>query len=236
MSHEAKIHEAQTLILRELLFMPTAGFTELQKPTGLTSDHFTFHVRRLMDLGYVERAGSGRYQLTTAGKEYANRIDTDNNTLERQPKCAVLLIIDRERDGKQEFLFQQRLKHPYFGFWGRPTGKIRWGETIVETAARELLEETGLRARHKILGLYHELTFQKGTDRLLEDKLFFNVHCSDTQGTLKEQFEGGSNAWMTLAKVLAKPKRFGNFDIGMSILSGERVFVEGRHEYDKSEF
>jgi predicted transcriptional regulator len=112
MSHEVKIHEAQTSILRELLFLPTAGFAELQKPTGLTSDHFTFHINRLVELGFVERAGRGRYRLTTVGKEYANRLDTDNNTIERQPKSAVMLLVERERAGKQEFVFQQRLKHP----------------------------------------------------------------------------------------------------------------------------
>jgi len=236
MSHEVKIHEAQTSILRELLFRPAAGFAELQKPTGLTSDHFTFHINRLVELGLVERMGRGRYRLSTAGKEYANRLDTDNNTVERQPKCAVVLIIERERKGRQEFLFQQRLKHPYFGFWGRPTGKIRWGEMIVETAARELMEETGLEARHTILGVYHEHTFAAGTGELLEDKIFFDVHCTNVRGELHEQFEGGRNAWMTLDEVLAKPKHFGNFDVGMSILNGKAVFVEGRHEYERGVF
>ncbi len=34
MSLEVNIHEAQTSILRELLFLPAAGFAELQKPTA----------------------------------------------------------------------------------------------------------------------------------------------------------------------------------------------------------
>lgn len=44
MSYEITIHEAQTSILRELLFHPQAGFAELQRPTGLGSDHFKFHI------------------------------------------------------------------------------------------------------------------------------------------------------------------------------------------------
>jgi 8-oxo-dGTP diphosphatase len=236
MSHEVKIHEAQTSILRELLFLPAAGFAELQKPTALTSDHFTFHINRLVELGLVEREVRGRYRLSTAGKEYANRLDTDNNTVERQPKCAVLLLIERERDGRQEFVFQQRLKHPYFGFWGRPTGKIRWGETIVETAARELMEETGLEAEHRILGVYHEHTFEAGSDELLEDKIFFYVHCTHARGELKESFEGGRNAWMTLDEVKTQPKQFGNFGVGMDILKGKMTFLEGRREYEREVF
>jgi hypothetical protein len=42
MAYEAKIHDAQTKILRELLFRPSAGYAELQKPTRFTSDHFIF--------------------------------------------------------------------------------------------------------------------------------------------------------------------------------------------------
>src|SRR3954462_7946894 len=101
MSLEVKIHDAQTLILRELLFTPTAGYAQLQKPTGLTSDHFNFHISRLVELGLVEKAGRGSYKLSLAGKEYANKLDTASNTIERQPKLAVMLAISREVDGKE---------------------------------------------------------------------------------------------------------------------------------------
>ena len=85
MSFEVKIHDAQVLILRELLFHQSANYAKLQRPTGLTSDHFNFHINRLLELGLVERVEKGQYKLTIAGKEYANKIDTDNNTIERQP-------------------------------------------------------------------------------------------------------------------------------------------------------
>jgi ADP-ribose pyrophosphatase YjhB (NUDIX family) len=236
MSHEVQVHSAQTSILRELLFAPEAGFAQLQKPTGLTSNHFNFHIARLVELGLVEQVASGRYRLTTRGKEYANRLDTDNNTVERQPKCAVLLLVERERPGREEYVFQQRLKHPYFGFWGRPTGKIRWGETIVQCAGRELMEETGLTADCTVLGVYHELTRERGTGDLLEDKIFFYVRCSNVQGELKEQFEGGRNAWMTLPEVLRQEKTFGNFRVGQDILDGKTAILEGTREYDRNVF
>lgn len=49
MSYEPSAHEAQTAILRHLLFKPTAAFSELQKATDLTSDHFNFHVKKLIE-------------------------------------------------------------------------------------------------------------------------------------------------------------------------------------------
>jgi len=236
MSHEVKIHEAQTLILRELLFRPQAGFAELQKPTGLTSDHFNFHIGRLVELGLVKRVPGG-YTLTTGGKEYANRLDTDNNTMERQPKSCVLLVVERERDGHEEFLFQERLKQPYFGFWGRPTGKIRWGETIIEAAGRELMEETGLVARHRLAGVIHDQVVQDDTGQLLEDKLFFVMHCTDAHGEMKDRFEGGHNEWMTMEEVKAKaPKLFKNFDGRLEIVRGPVAITEQVIRFSGEEF
>lgn len=236
MSHEVKIHEAQTSILRELLFRPAAGFAELRKPTGLTSDHFTFHIGRLVELAMVEKASSGQYRLTPRGKEYANRLDTDNNTVERQPKSAVILAIERLNEGRSEFLFQERLKQPYFGFWGLPTGKIRWGETILETAARELMEETGLEADHRTVGMYHEHVYQHESGELLEDKIFFAVHCTNVRGTLISDFEGGHNEWMTRAEAQAQAKIFESFEVELDILSGNLTFVERRVRYSRDHF
>jgi 8-oxo-dGTP diphosphatase len=236
MSHEVRIHEAQTAILRALLFRPQAGFADLRKPTGLTSDHFTFHIARLVELGFVEKHNA-RYTLTAKGKEYANRLDTDNNTIERQPKSAVLLVIERLREGREEFVFQERLKQPYFGFWGRPTGKIRWGETITEAAAREMMEETGLAADHRLAGVVHDLVTQEESGELLEDKFFFVVHCTNVRGTLKDHFEGGHNEWMTMNEVMGKaPKLFRNFDGRMTVVRGPISITEQKLVVPKNEF
>ncbi len=88
MSLEIDVHSAQVSIMRELLFHPSAGFAELQKPTGLDSDHFKFHINRLVELGYVEKQ-DGKYALSIKGKEYANRLDTEKHEVEKQPKISV---------------------------------------------------------------------------------------------------------------------------------------------------
>lgn len=236
MSLEVNIHEAQMSILRELLFHQKCSFAKLQKLTGMTSDHFNFHLQKLIELKLIEKVSRGTYTLTPRGKEYANKLDTDNNTVERQPKAAVILAIEREKDGKKEYLFQERLKQPYYGFWGFPTGKIRWGETIVQTAERELMEETGLTADHRIAGLYHELVYQEETGEQLEDKLFFVVHCTNTKGKLQVNFEGGHNEWMSREVALSQPKIFTSFDIEIDIVSTDETFVERRVEYTKDLF
>lgn len=236
MSLEVKIHEAQTSILRALLFLPAASYVDLQKPTNLSSDHFSFHISRLVDLGLVEKVARGRYRLTSRGKEYANRLDTDNNTIERQPKSAVIIGLTREHEGKTQYLFQQRLKNPYYGFWGLPSGKIRWGESIAEAAARESLEETGLHADFDVRSVYHERVVEKESGLIIEDKIFFVVLGTSVHGSLVETFEGGHNQWRSVESVRREDKKYATFEKEIELLTTQDWLCEQIIPYSKQEF
>lgn len=232
MSHEAKIHEIQTSILRELLFTREAGFSELRKQTNVESDHFKFHIARLCDIGYITKNDNGKYSLTLTGKEYANKLDTDRNVIERQPKSAVIIVLKQY----DQVLVQERLKHPYFGFWGYPGGKIRWGETILEAAARELLEETGLSASMTYRGVYHERVESTEDGTIMEDKIFHIVSGISPSGTLADTFQGGRNAWMSLKDLAFIKKKYLSCDIETKIGLGEESFIEATQKYTKDEF
>lgn len=238
MSHEVQIHTAQIAILRELLFHPQAGFAELQKPTGLDSDHFKFHIARLVELGFVQKKESGKYSLTHKGKEHANKLDTDAHTIERQAKVSVLIIGWRKRDsGETEYLVQQRLKNPYFGFWGRIGGKIGWGETAEEAAARELMEESGLEADLAYANLYHKMDYNDQTGEMLEDKFFISFVATNFRGELIEQFEGGRNAWLTLDEIKAQDKVFEGLGGSEEYVEGKTLpLVEKKYRYDPEEY
>ncbi|MEO9529057.1 NUDIX domain-containing protein [Roseibium sp.] len=58
------------------------------------------------------------------------------------PRAAVSVLC--HRDGRA--LFVRRGKPPYKDHWSLPGGLIELGETLVQAAARELLEETGVTA------------------------------------------------------------------------------------------
>jgi ADP-ribose pyrophosphatase YjhB (NUDIX family) len=239
MSHEASIHEAQTLILRELLFVPSANFSGLQKVTKLESDHAKFHVKRLVELGYLAKNGL-EYTLTVKGKEYANKLDTDAGVIERQPKIAVMLIVERSRGGNDKYVVQQRCKQPFYGYWGPPTGKVRWGETIIETASRELLEETGLSAQFVHQGIHHEIVRLRQPDGTVsepvEDKVFHLMLCREPKGQMLEQFEGGRNSWRTLASMRDEEKKYQSFDQEMQLGIDGVPFTETTHIYDSDTF
>ena len=108
MSYEADAHQAQMKMLRQLLLSKEASFSELQKSAGLTSDHATFHIKQLIEFGYLNRKlkAYGKYVLTRKGKEYANRMDTDEQVIEKQPKLSVVVVVENEK-GQQ--LLQERL-------------------------------------------------------------------------------------------------------------------------------
>jgi len=229
MSIDKELHPAHVAILHVLLFRPDARFAELQKASALGSDHFNFYLKQLLEEKFVAKNVGGAYHLTQKGKEFANRFDTDERKVERQPKVAVCLMIRRD-DGKQ--LLQQRLKQPFYGYWGRPTGKIRWGETILESAARELMEETGLEADLSFEEIYHKMDFDKETNDMLEDKIFFTIACDNPRGELIEEFEGGRNAWMTQAEYDAQELSFG----GKFARPRSLQIIEKHHGYDPQNY
>lgn len=235
MSHEATIHEAQTKILRELLFLPATNFADLQRVSGLESDHVKFHIKRLVELGYVEKTGA-KYKLSIKGKEYANKLDTDAGVIERQPKVAAMLIVEREVNGEKQYIFQERTKHPYYGYWGPPTGKVRWGESILETATRELKEETGLDGEFVYRGLNHERVRHDSTGEIVEDKMFHLMFCNASTGTMKEHFDGGRNVWRTLEEMKNEPKKYKSFDTEMQAGINGTLLSEFIHTYGDDEF
>lgn len=183
------------------------GLPSCKKRTSLTSDHFNFHIKKLVEVGYVQKHDAS-YSLTSRGKEYANRMDTDENEIEKQPKVSVVLLVERNHDGRREFLTQQRLKQPWYGFYGRAGGKVRWGESFEEAAARELKEETGLDGAFTFSHVFHKRDYKTSDGSLLEDKIFVIMHCNDFTGEMLEVFEGGKNFWMTQDELTAQDSYF----------------------------
>lgn len=232
------IHVAQTEIMRTLLFAPDASFSELCKKTGFTSDHFSFHIKKLVNQKMVSKTSTGHYTLTAKGKEYANQLDTDDRTIEKQPKTGVLLVLTRKNTrGETEYLFQKRLKQPFFGFYLFPTGKVRWGESFQETAQRELTEETNLNGSFALAGVTHKRDYTNKDKRLLEDKIFYVMHSTDFSGQLAEEFEGGENYWMTRKEFESQDKVMRGPNVVFKHLETKGLsFFEEEFYFDDSEY
>lgn len=206
---QLKIHLIQANILKILLFEPKARFSKLNV-LNLPTDHFNFHIKRLVELKLIEKTDKNSYSLTIEGKEFANRFDTEKRVIEKQAKLSVVIVGAKKEKGSVKYLVQQRLKQPYFGFVGFVSGKIKWGETFLEAGTREFKEETGLEAKLLLHGIEHKMDYSKKENNLLEDKCFFIFLASSAKGDFIERFEGGKNLWLTKKEILRLPNLFGD--------------------------
>ena len=58
-----------------------------------------------------------------------------------QPKCITVVAV---QDTADDWLVLKRKHQPFIGYKGFPSGKIRYGETLLQSAERELLEKSGI--------------------------------------------------------------------------------------------
>lgn len=91
-------------------------------------------------------------------------------------------------DRKKRLLLQQRTDN---GEWGLPGGFMELGETVQDTARREVYEETGLRlGKLDLFGIYsgsnYDKTFSNGDQTSLVQIIFT---CNQFEGVLVEQNE-----------------------------------------------
>lgn len=225
------MHQIQNEILGALLFKNRARFTELNAK-NVPNDHFTFHLKRLAEQELVEKDDQGFYMLTRIGKEYANRLDVDSEKIgmERQAKTAVLVIAIDDSGKERKYLVQQRLKHPYYGFYGFISGKIKWGESVYEAAARELKEEANLEANVNLAGIWHKTDYSQKNE-LLEDKYFYLIAAGKPAGELFELFKGGKNIWLTKKEIKKLPDLFDDIFKVIEIIDKDKfTFFEDKYK------
>jgi 8-oxo-dGTP pyrophosphatase MutT (NUDIX family) len=229
---KTEIHPIQARILRTMLFRENSRFVDLNT-LKLPTDHFNFHLKQLLALELVGKSADSKYCLTAKGKEFANRLDTDEIVIEKQAKIGVVVCGVRKSGKTKQYLVQQRLKQPYYGFYGFVTGKIRWGEMAIETAAREFFEETRLKGKLSLAWIEHKMDYPaKG--KILEDKFFFIFRAENLKGKLTENFEGGRNIWLARKQVLKLPDVFGDVLKIIEMVNQKNLtFLEAKYKEGK---
>lgn len=178
-------------ILRNLLFSNGLKYTQMKPDESIENNKFDFHLKELMRQGLIEKnETNGLYKLTDKGKEYANTMDTDKVKVQKQAKIGAISVALREVEGKWEYLIYTRLKQPFYGSQGFPSGKVKWGELCRDACQREFKEETNLEGEPELYKIRHYIVFKKETGELVEDKIFFFHRILNPTGDLKANNEG----------------------------------------------
>lgn len=158
------MHFIQKYILDNLIYAQYLRNRDM-RPPHIESNLYQYHLKRLIDSGYVKKAQQG-YELSTKGLQYADKHSSDLKTQRPQPKLVTILIIENE---KGEVLLVKRDKQPFIGLYNLPSGKIHEGESLIEAGMRELLEKTGITDEINLVpsGTVH-LTVADGSDVISE--------------------------------------------------------------------
>jgi 8-oxo-dGTP pyrophosphatase MutT (NUDIX family) len=196
-----EMHPIQVEMLKKLLFSPTMKYSELRIHDDMENNTLNFHIKQLQTMELIIHADNA-YTLTAKGKEFAGRIDTDALHVMRQAKLGVWVCCTRIVNDIQEYLMFTRLKQPFYGCQGFMSGKIAYGETVQETAKRELFEETGLTGTPMLVAIKHYRVFDAERQTLLEDKIMFFHQVSNPTGTLASN-EEGKHEWVKETDVVA---------------------------------
>ncbi len=205
MNVEKNIHYYQKALLRALTTCPHGEKFNRLIVEGLESEHMNYHLKQVIDMGYVAKNGS-LYVLTDKGKDYTNTMDDQIAVVEKQPKTSIIIWgIRRNAKSKVfEHLVNKRLRHPYFGKVGHITGKVRFGETLVQAAQRELYEETGLTAKnYDLVKIYHKLRHRSAGENV-QDVIFYIFKVSDFSGSMIAKTSHQENFWITTKDVIKK--------------------------------
>lgn len=231
-----QLHKVEISILYSLRHTDAARFTTLMRPTGLISDTFKFHLKKVITLGYVEKRPTGDYHLTAKGREFANNLDDSKLGIQKQPKLSVLLIVAKQTESGKEFLVQKRLRRPFLGFWGCISGPVQWGEEAEETARRELKKQTGLEGSFHVKSFYRKRDYENGSTTILEDKLFFVIEVSDIKGQLSNEWKGGFNQWMSIDELANQKDRFDSSLEAIEVARTGEYYVSKRAFYSLDEY
>ena len=193
------LHPAQMEMIRRFILKPKLKFKDL-KIKGLTTKHQTYHIKKLINLGLIYKSNDGVYQLTEKGLLFCRDIDVSSYTKPKKvefSKRGVVLRAIRKTNKGYEWLFHKRLKQPYYGYVGFPSGKIHKLENPLQTAKREFKEETNLTMLHwELIKIEYNIAyFPNGNPKW--DLYFYVFNIYATLGNLAEKSIEGEYFWAT---------------------------------------
>lgn len=134
------LHYIQKQIITSLSQLSPQRFSQLQ-PEGIPNNTYSYHLKKLLQLGYIELKKTGYVATRKALKalQYAEEI-------EKRATTPVFLSAIYVTNDAGKVLLLKRSTQPFVGYYSVPAGLVHQGEHLEEAARRELLEKATIDA------------------------------------------------------------------------------------------
>jgi 8-oxo-dGTP pyrophosphatase MutT (NUDIX family) len=210
LTYSLNINDIQLNILTELnTSTEEIRFSELNVD-NLTNDKFNYHLKYLLDRGYVQKGKSG-YSITFRGKKLMSDIDLKGKKYDMF-RFSVTVNVFKVVNGKKYVLVQKRKRYPYIDDITTIAGKVKKGEFVKDAAIRKFKEETGLIISDvKVLGILRKIRVDD-SDKVIEDVVYSVCYAENPKGELIEHSEWGDHWWCEVGEFLDIQSK--NIDIG----------------------
>ena len=219
------------LIISALIFKKGARFSQLNVEK-LPSDQFNYHIKELIKKEILVKNGDS-YELTDKGKIISWDINASSATIEKRPTTAVKTVCIKKEDGIVKYLLQKRTKHPYYGYYCFPGGKIKMGKKMEDEAIEILFDETGYKGTAELKAIHRLITKIDNTETAF-DNIGYHFLVTNITGKLKNT-PYGKNYWMALEEI--QKLRYKFYDIEDTVLKINKIKELSYTEtFDKYEY
>ncbi len=183
-------HHIQKSIVYDLAFAESLRFSDL-KPDDMENKAFTYHLKKVMKAGLVEKLDDGRYTLTMKGRRVGKgALKKESRLLDRAYSILLLAVRNIEDD---TWLLYKRQTQPLLGLVGFMQAQPVAETDACSTAEKTCFEETGIKAEFAVQGHGYFRVYRKGE---LESFIHFTLLIGqDPQGELLETAESAGYFW-----------------------------------------
>lgn len=122
----------------------------------------------------------------------------------KRPVLGAIAVVSHRIDGQDHVILVQRGKAPNAGWWGFPGGHVELGETALEAAARELLEETGVQARPVEYLTNIDVIARDADGAAQQQYLLCVVLCEYLHGTPAPEDDAEQAEWIPVAEIATR--------------------------------
>lgn len=183
-------HHIQRSIVYRLALTPSLTFSEL-KPDTLENKLFTYHLKKTVSAGLVEKNADGRYALTAEGRVLGVHVLENTEAIIDRAYSVLFLVIRRKSDGA--WLLYKRGSHPLYGRVGFMHVTPNATESSLQTASEVCKQRTGLDATFRALGSGFFRVYEG--EKLESFTNFTLLVCEDAEGELQGDDELAEYFW-----------------------------------------